>query len=113
MTKLYHKDATGCSWNGETFERQEDGSFEVPNEAAADLAIHGFTATAPVVATVQTVTETVALSGNPAKWTKDQLAAEALRLGIDATQDRSTLLKLVAAARKAEADAALDEAEKE
>ena len=41
--KLYHKDATGCSWGGENFEPDEDGAFDIPEEAVVDLVAHGFT----------------------------------------------------------------------
>jgi hypothetical protein len=107
--KLYHKDGGGCSWGGETFTPDADGAVDVPNEAIADLASHGFTTTAPAPAVVAESAPTP--TGNPAKWTKEVLTAEAVRLGLDATQDRPALVKEVAAARKAEADEAYTEAE--
>jgi hypothetical protein len=106
--KVYCKGATGCSWNGESFEADADGACDVPAEAAVDLAAHGFSTEPPAVEQVA-----APLTGNPAKWTKDVLTAEAVRLGLDTTQDRPSLVKEVAAARKAEADAAYTEAEAE
>ena len=47
MAKLYHPDATGCSFGGKSYERAADGSFEVPDEAWAYLQNHGFTIDAP------------------------------------------------------------------
>src|SRR6266568_989105 len=40
--KLFHRDATGCSAGGKSFPKGEDGSFEVPAEAVAELQAHGF-----------------------------------------------------------------------
>jgi hypothetical protein len=107
--KLYHKDGAGCSWGGETFVPDADGAIDVPVEAVADLASHGFSGVAPE----KPEPADPVVSGNPARWTKDVLAAEAERLGIDPTLERKQLLKLVAEARKAEADVAAAEAEKE
>lgn len=47
--KLYHPDqtVTSCSFEGEAFNRQKDGGFEVPAEAVAALLPHGFTTTRP------------------------------------------------------------------
>jgi hypothetical protein len=107
--KVYCKGATGCSWNGVSYEADADGACDVPPEAAADLASHGFTTEVPAA---PEATEAV-LTGNPAKWTNDVLAAEAVRLGLDATLARPALIKAVAEGRKAEADAACAEAETE
>lgn len=41
--RVSHGYATGCSWGGEAFEPQKDGTFLVPVAAVADLASHGFT----------------------------------------------------------------------
>jgi hypothetical protein len=106
--KLYSKDATGCSWNGESYEPDADGAVDVPEAAAADLACHGFTTDAPAKAEQE-----APLTGNPAKWSNDILASEAARLGIDTTLPRPALVKQVATARKAEADDAYTEAEAE
>ncbi len=100
--RIFHNDpgVVSCSFNGETIERAEDGSFEVSDAAAVELAAHGFTTVPPEVKPVEIP------SGNPAKWTKDVLLAEASRLGVDSTLARGELLKAIAEARKAEADAA-------
>lgn len=45
MPKLFHADATSCSFDGASFEREEDGSFDVPEEAVETLLSHGFTPT--------------------------------------------------------------------
>src|SRR5580700_11091146 len=95
IMKLYHKDAASCSWNGETFEVDADGAVDVPEAAVADLACHGFGSVPPAKPE-----QPATLIGNPAKWTKDVLIAEAQRLGLDATLDRPALVKQVAAARK-------------
>ena len=42
MAKLFHRDATSCSFDGESYEKAEDGSFEVPDRAVAELVAHGF-----------------------------------------------------------------------
>jgi hypothetical protein len=49
--KLFHPDktVTSCSFDGESFEKQEDGSFDVP-EGAVELVHHGFTTTLPTPA---------------------------------------------------------------
>jgi hypothetical protein len=110
MVTVYHPDATGVSFQGENFERQADGSFEVPDEAVADLcAGHGFTTTPPTPAEPAPAP----LTGHPAQWPKEALTAEAIRLGIDPEQPRKLVIREVAAARKVEADAALTEAEQE
>lgn len=98
--KLYHKDATSCSWGGETFEAQ-DGAFEVPEQAAADLLAHGFTTVAPEGEPAPAAPP----SGNPAQWKKEVLTAEAVRLGVNPELPRAEILAAVAGARKAEADA--------
>jgi hypothetical protein len=41
--KLYHDNATGCAWNGESYKPDETGAFDVPEEAVLDLLSHGFT----------------------------------------------------------------------
>jgi hypothetical protein len=47
MPKLFHKDATGCSFGGKEYRRAKDGSFDVPAEAVAGLLDHGFTTAPP------------------------------------------------------------------
>ncbi len=42
MAKLYHRDATSCSFAGESYDRGKDGAFDVPAEAVTDLLHHGF-----------------------------------------------------------------------
>lgn len=42
MTKLYHRDATSCSFDGRSYDADEDGVFDVPAEAVAPLIDHGF-----------------------------------------------------------------------
>lgn len=107
--KVFHKDATGCSFGGENYEPDDTGAFNVPVEAIPVLKCMGFTTEAPEADAAPAVT----LTGNPAKWTKDVLISEAVRLGLDTAIDRPSLVKQVAAARKAEADAAYTEAEAE
>ena len=107
--KVFHADATGCSFDGVNYEPDATGAFDVPQEALPALHCMGFTTLAPEP---EAKNETV-LTGNPAKWTNDVLAAEATRLGLDATLARPALIKAVAEARKAEADAACAEAETE
>jgi hypothetical protein len=41
--KLYHENATGCSYDGVNYDPDVTGAFDVPEEAVADLASHGFT----------------------------------------------------------------------
>jgi len=106
---VFHADATGCSFDGVSYEPDENGAFDVPQEAIPALQCMGFTTEAPKVDTAPVTV----LTGNPAKWTNDVLAAEATRLGLDTTLARPALVKEVAAARKAEADAAYTEAEAE
>jgi multidrug resistance efflux pump len=40
--KIFHLNASSCSFAGETFDREKDGSFDVPAEAAVELVHHGF-----------------------------------------------------------------------
>jgi hypothetical protein len=108
---IYHADATGCSFDGVNYEPDATGAFDVPQEALEALQCMGFTTLAPKAEA--DAAPVVALTGNPAKWTNDVLAAEATRLGLDATLARPALIKAVAEARKAEADAACAEAETE
>lgn len=61
MAKLTHPNATGCSWGGVAFEQAEDGTIEVPDEAIADLAAHGFT-----LAPAAEPTEPAAAASKPA-----------------------------------------------
>ena len=42
MARLYHRDATSCSFAGKTYEKGKDGAFEVPEVAVAALLDHGF-----------------------------------------------------------------------
>ncbi len=42
MAKLYHRDATSCSFAGESYDKGKDGAFDVPAEAVVDLLHHGF-----------------------------------------------------------------------
>lgn len=112
---IYHADATGCSFDGANYTPDATGAFDVPQEALEALQCMGFTTQAPIAEAdaVPVVAPVVALTGNPAKWTNDVLASEATRLGLDATLARPALIKAVAEARKAEADAAFAEAEAE
>jgi hypothetical protein len=112
--KLYHEDATGCSYDGASYERDATGAFDVPDEAAVVLLAHGFSTvdpggSKPIIITVAGEP----LTGNPAKWTKEILTAEAVRLGIDPEQARAVVVRAVAEARKVEADAAATEAEQD
>ena len=49
MAKLYHPDATSCSIDGKVYKPGLDGSFELPEEAAAALYSHGFTTDQPAL----------------------------------------------------------------
>lgn len=42
--KLTHPDAgmKSCSWDGQQWDREKDGTFTVPAEAFQDLRWHGF-----------------------------------------------------------------------
>jgi hypothetical protein len=46
MAKLYHKNATAISFQGSIIEPDEDGAFDVPEEAGSELMhpTHGFSA---------------------------------------------------------------------
>lgn len=52
MTKLYHRDATSCSFDGRSYDADEDGVFEVPAEAVAPLIDHGFVTDPKLLVTV-------------------------------------------------------------
>jgi hypothetical protein len=103
--KLYRADTTSISVGGETIDRAEDGSFDVPVEATSDTFAHlieiGFTTVPPEVPEKEAHIPT----GNPAQWKADVLEAEAIRLGVDITLTRQEVLSAVAAARKAEREA--------
>jgi hypothetical protein len=52
LLKLHHGDATGCSYRGRQYRRDENGDVLVPAEASFELLAHGF---APVVPRVTPV----------------------------------------------------------
>ena len=118
--KLYHPDetVTSCSFDGQTIEREEDGSFDAP-EGAVELLSHGFTtqkpnAPAPAPSGLQGDHSDDDEAGEDvlvklAKTTKAEIAAYALQAygaELDTTKKKDDLLLAVA---KLAADAA-DEA---
>ena len=122
--KLYHPDGTGCSWQGLSFEADEDGAIEVPNEAAADLIPHGWTtakpgAPAPAPSFLQhhddeTTGEDVLTRLAHAK--KSEIvayAAQVYGLELDPSTKKDDLLLAVAEAAAKAAEAAKQKAEEE
>jgi hypothetical protein len=60
--RVVHGSAASCSWNGETYEADENGHFIVPCAAIADLSAHGFVGhEASVPAPVETAIPTLKL----------------------------------------------------
>lgn len=109
---------TSVSFDGETFDADERGVFDVPEKAAAELMAHGLIPGEPKPVTPQVPAAPpappapgVPPSGNPAQWKADVLEAEAKRLGVDTTMPHTKVVKGVADARKAEAEKAAAEAE--
>jgi len=99
MAKIYSTTGqTSLSWRGQGYTADENGVFDVPEEALPDLAPFGLIPGEPTPAT-----STGAPNGNPSQWTTEALQAEALRLGVDATLPRPDLIKAVAQAIKAQA----------
>ena len=46
--RMFHRDPNaGCSFDGKEYVAQDDGSFEVPDAAAPELASHGFSTSKP------------------------------------------------------------------
>jgi hypothetical protein len=44
LVALRHREGAGCSWRGREFPPDAEGVVLVPQEAAAELAAHGFAA---------------------------------------------------------------------
>lgn len=118
--KMHHPEnqVTSVSFDGETFDADERGVFDVPEKAAADLQAHGLVPGEPKPVTPQVPAAPpappapgVPPTGNPAQWKAETLEAEAKRLEIDPTLPRPELVKAVATARRAEAEKAASEAE--
>lgn len=114
--KLYHPDktVTSCSFDGQSIERGEDGSFDAP-EGAAELLAHGFTTQKPEAPSGLQGDHTdddedgADVLVKLAKTTKAEIAAYALQAygaELDTTKKKDDLLLAVA---KLAADAA-DEA---
>jgi len=109
---------TSVSFDGEAFDADERGIFDVPEKAAAELMAHGLIPGEPKPVTPQVPAAPpappapgVPPTGNPAQWKAETLEAEAKRLEIDPTLPRPELVKAVATARRAEAEKAAAEAE--
>lgn len=109
---------TSVSYDGETFDADERGVFDVPEKAAAELQAHGLIPGEPKPVTPQAPAAPSASpapgvppTGNPAQWKAETLEAEAKRLEINPTLPRPELVKAVATARRAEAEKAAAEAE--
>ena len=109
---------TSVSFGGETFDADERGVFDVPEQAAAELQAHGLIPGEPKPVAPQVPAAPpappapgVPPTGNPAQWKADVLEAEAKRLGVDPAMTHTEVVKAVAAARKAEAEKAAAEAE--
>jgi len=93
MAKLYTKDGhTAISWQGQQFEADANGVFEVPDDAAPELAAFGLIPGEP-----ETVTVPVS------QWKNDVLLAKAAELGLELAADikRPDLIKAVSEALKA------------
>ncbi len=85
---------TSLSWQGEAFEPDENGVFDIPEAAAADLAAFGIIAGDPGPAEPAVVVVPVS------QWTNVALLAKATELGLQLPPDikRPDLIKAVAAA---------------
>lgn len=119
--KLFHPDetVTSCSFEGQTIERSEDGSFDAP-EGAVELLHHGFTTSKPNTEPAKGEGLQGDHSDNDedgsdtlvklAKATKAEIAAYAFQaygVELDTTKKRDDLLLAVAKAAADAADAAL------
>lgn len=119
--KLYHPDptVTSCSFEGQSIERGEDGSFDAP-DGAVDLLAHGFTtqkpnAPAPTASGLQGDHTDDDEDGADtlvklAKTTKAEIAAYALQAygaELDTTKKKDDLLLAVAELAAKAADEAL------
>lgn len=92
MAKLQHPEMVSVSWNGKTFEADDRGVFEVPEEAVGDLQCHGLTVYVepkPQVPQIRPVPQ----------WSNDDLKTKAAELGLEVEGlDRPTLIQAVTTA---------------
>ena len=93
---FYHpQDAvTSIGWNGESFDPDANGVFDLPEEATADLAAFGLVPGDPAPA------EPVEVVVPVSQWKNDALLAKAVELGLELAPDikRPDLIKAVTAA---------------
>lgn len=101
MTKLYHRDATGCSFDGKSYEKGKDGAFEVPAAAVGDLLHHGFVTNPKLLVTKPDAA--LITSAAEAEKVAKHAKAEVLRL----TEERDALA-VRAKAMEAERDALVE-----
>lgn len=109
--KFHHPDITSASHEGETFEADEHGVIDAPAEAAEAFAAFGLLPWKESKMP-SSPPPNAPLGNNVAQWPKDVLEGEAKRLNVDTTLPRLEMVKAVAAARKAEAEAAERQARK-
>jgi hypothetical protein len=85
---------TSLSWQGEAFEPDENGVFDISEAAAADLAAFGIIAGDPALPEPAEVAVPIS------QWKNDALLAKAAELGLQLPPDikRPDLIKAVAAA---------------
>lgn len=93
---FYHPKGTALSigWNGEAFEPDANGVFDLPEEAAADLVAFGIIPGDPAPAEPAEVTVPIS------QWKNVDLLAKAGELGLELPPDikRPDLIKAVTAA---------------
>lgn len=109
--KFHHPDITSASHEGETFEADEHGIIDAPAEAAESFAAFGLLPLKEPKLPSSPASN-APLGNNVAQWPKEVLEAEAKRLNIDTSLPRVEMVKAVAIARKAEAEAAERQARK-
>ena len=109
MAILVHQFATGLNLSGIQIDAQEDGTFEVPDELVGEAVAIGCTSP-PAPAPGAPPAALTPPNGNIAQWKAEVLDAEAKRLGVDLTLNRTEMVKAVAAARRIEAEKAEIEA---
>ena len=93
---FYHPKGTATSigWNGEAFEPDANGVFDLPAEAARDLAPFGILAGDPAPA------EAAEIAVPVSQWKNVDLLAKATELGLELPPDikRPDLIKAVTTA---------------